>query len=216
MSLCLLFQRRKRIIGMFPRSLPFILLMSHASKLLQTLFLKHNYNLKKKNKHLSKIWSKSLSPVKDRDLKLQARGKCTSLSLDLLNKQLSTISINITVIISFCMVYKMFVQSKIQTRQTPLTIRCRQGRKLMMWWQCDKAWQVSNWQCVTVWQSRCVAGGYAGVGQTVRREEADWLCYTSAVASLSLSARVSAPPALHHRQSSVSSHVTSDSQCRAG
>ena len=110
--------------------------MSHATKLLQTLFLKHNYNLKKKNKHLSKIWSKSLSPVKDRDLKLQARGKCTSLSLDLLNKQLSTISINITVIISFCMVYKMFVQSKIQTRQTPLTIRCRKRRKLMMW-QCD-------------------------------------------------------------------------------
>ena len=101
-----------------------------------TLFLKHNYNLKKKNKHLSKIWSKSLSSVKDRDLKLQARGKCTSLSLDLLNKQLSTISINITVIISFCMVYKMFVQSKIQTRQTPLTIRCRKRRKLMMW-QCD-------------------------------------------------------------------------------
>ena len=51
----LLVHRRKRIIGMFPRSLPFILLMSHASKLLQTLFLKHNYSLKKKNKYAFKI-----------------------------------------------------------------------------------------------------------------------------------------------------------------
>ena len=110
--------------------------MSHATKLLQTLFLKHNYNLKKKNKHLSKIWSKSLSPVKDRDLKLQARGKCTSLSLDLLNKQLSTISINITVIISFCMVYKMFVQSKIQTRQTstlPMMQKKKKINDVAMW-----------------------------------------------------------------------------------
>ena len=109
--------------------------MSHATKLLQTLFLKHNYNLKKKNKHLSKIWSKSLSPVKDRDLKLQARGKCTSLSLDLLNKQLSTTSINITVIISFCMVYKCLCNPKF--KQDKLHCQwCRKRRKLMMW-QCD-------------------------------------------------------------------------------
>ena len=110
--------------------------MSHATKLLQTLFLKHNYNLKKKNKHLSKIWSKSLSPVKDRDLKLQARGKCTSLSLDLLNKQLSTISINITVIISFCMVYKCLCNPKFKQDKLQSCQWCRKRRKLMMW-QCD-------------------------------------------------------------------------------
>ena len=113
----------------------FILLMSHATKLLQTLFLKHNYNLKKEEQTSFQDLIQILKPCKDRDLKLQARGKCTSLSLDLLNKQLSTISINITVIISFCMVYKCLCNPKF--KQDKLHCQwCRKRRKLMMW-QCD-------------------------------------------------------------------------------
>ena len=76
--------------------------------------------MEKRRTNISQIWSKSLSSVKDRDLKLLAKGECTSLSLDLLNKQLSTISINITVIISFCMVYKCLCNPNSKQDSTPL------------------------------------------------------------------------------------------------
>ena len=76
--------------------------------------------MEKRQTNISQIWSKSLSSVKDRDLKLLAKGECTSLSLDLLNKQLSTISINITVIISFCMVYKCLCNPNSKQDSTPL------------------------------------------------------------------------------------------------
>ena len=76
--------------------------------------------MKKRRTNISQIRSKSLSSVKDRDLKLLAKSECTSLSLDLLNKQLSTISINITVIISFCMVYKCLCNPNSKQDSTPL------------------------------------------------------------------------------------------------
>ena len=54
---------------MFPRSLPFMLLMSHASKLLLHTIFKTQLQLKKAFNLLSD-WSKSLGLEKDRDLKL--------------------------------------------------------------------------------------------------------------------------------------------------